>query len=65
VIGEHNQQVIRIPGDCWHGFKALGDEPAFLINMPTNLYDYEDPDEERLPCDTDEIPLDWDELPDE
>lgn len=65
VIGEHNQQVIRIPGDCWHGFKAIGDEPAFLINMPTNLYDYEDPDEERLPCNTDEIPLDWDELPDE
>ena len=64
VIGEHNQQVVRIPGDCWHGFKAIGDEPAFLVNFPTNLYDYEDPDEERLPPDTDEIPLDWDEQPD-
>jgi dTDP-4-dehydrorhamnose 3,5-epimerase len=63
VIGEHSQQVVRIPGDCWHGFKALGDEPAFLINFPTNLYDYEDPDEQRLPPDTDEIPLDWDETP--
>jgi dTDP-4-dehydrorhamnose 3,5-epimerase len=63
VIGEHNQKMIRIPGDCWHGFKAIGDEPAFLINFPTNLYDYEDPDEERLPYDTDEIPLDWDEEP--
>ncbi len=65
IIGEHNQKVIRIPGDCWHGFKAIGDEPVFLINMPTKLYDYEDPDEERLPYDTDKIPLDWDELPDE
>lgn len=63
VIGEHNQQVVRIPGDCWHGFKAIGDEPAFLINFPTNLYDYENPDEERLSPDTDEIPLDWDETP--
>lgn len=63
VIGEHNQKVIQIPGDCWHGFKTIGDEPAFLLNFPTNLYDYEDPDEERLPHDTDKIPLDWDKEP--
>jgi dTDP-4-dehydrorhamnose 3,5-epimerase len=63
VIGEHNQQVIRIPGDCWHGFKPIGDEPALMINFPTNLYDYEDPDEERLPYDTDKIPLDWEAKP--
>ncbi|MFC6733729.1 dTDP-4-dehydrorhamnose 3,5-epimerase family protein [Haladaptatus sp. DYSN1] len=63
IIGEHNQQVIRIPGDCWHGFKVIGNEQSMLINFPTNLYDYEDPDEERLPYDTDEIPLDWDEEP--
>lgn len=63
VIGEHNQQVVRIPGDCWHGFKAIGTEPALLVNFPTNLYDYENPDEERLPYDTERIPLDWDEDP--
>ena len=63
VVGEHNQQAVRIPGDCWHGFKTIGDEPAFLINFPTNLYDYDDPDEERLPPHTDEIPLDWDDQP--
>lgn len=63
VIGEHNQKVVRIPGECWHGFKAIGDDPAFLINHPSKLYDYEDPDEERLPYDTDKIPLDWDEEP--
>jgi len=61
VIGEHNQRVVRIPGDCWHGFKVVGNEKATLLNFPTNLYDYEDPDEERLPPDTDEIPLDWEE----
>jgi len=63
VIGEHNQKVVRVPGDCWHGFKSIGDEPAFLINFPSNLYDYEDPDEERLSYDTDRIPLNWDEEP--
>ena len=65
VIGEHNQKVIRIPGECWHGFKAIGDEQAMLINFPTNLYDYDDPDEERLPYDTDRIPLDWEADPHE
>lgn len=64
VIGEHNQQAIRIPGACWHGFKAIGEGPAFLVNFPTNLYDYDNPDEERLDPHTDRIPLDWDENPD-
>lgn len=63
VIGEQCQRAIRIPGDCWHGFKALGDEPAILLNFPTNLYDYDDPDEERLAYDTDKIPLDWEAEP--
>lgn len=59
VVGEHNQVAVRIPGDCWHGFKAIGDEPAFLLNFPSKLYDYEEPDEERIPHDSDEIPFDW------
>jgi len=59
VVGEHNQVAVRIPGDCWHGFKAIGDEPAFLLNFPSKLYNYEKPDEERLPHDTEEIPFDW------
>lgn len=63
VIGEHNQQAIRIPGACWHGFKVVGNEQAMLINFPTNLYDYDDPDEERLAPDTDDIPMEWDEQP--
>lgn len=61
VIGEHNQRVVRIPGDCWHGFEVIGNERALLINFPTNLYDYDDPDEERLPPDTSEIPMNWGE----
>lgn len=63
ILGEGNMNVIRVPGDCWHGFKAIGDERVMLLNFPTNLYDYEDPDEERLPPDTDEIPMNWDEKP--
>ena len=40
-------QLVRIPGHYWHGFKALGDEPAMLLYFTTNLYDPSQPDEER------------------
>jgi len=40
-------QVVRIPGHYWHGFKALGNEPAMLVYFTTNLYNPADPDEER------------------
>jgi dTDP-4-dehydrorhamnose 3,5-epimerase len=42
-----NLQIVRVPGQFWHGFKAVGDEPAFLIYFTTCLYDPKDPDEER------------------
>jgi len=42
-----NLQVVRIPGHYWHGFKALGNEPAMLLYFTTNLYDPKNPDEER------------------
>jgi dTDP-4-dehydrorhamnose 3,5-epimerase len=44
-----NLQLVRMPGHYWHGFKALGDEPAMLLYFTTNLYDYSAPDEERRP----------------
>jgi dTDP-4-dehydrorhamnose 3,5-epimerase len=42
-------QIVRVPGRYWHGFKALGDEPAMLLYFTTKLYDYTSPDEERRP----------------
>lgn len=40
-------QIVRMPGHYWHGFKALGNEPAMLLYFTTKLYDYTQPDEER------------------
>ena len=31
-------QVVRMPGHYWHGFKAVGNEPAMLLYFTTNLY---------------------------
>jgi len=44
-------QIVRMPGKYWHGFKALGNEPALLLYFTTRLYDADDPDEERRPWD--------------
>ena len=44
-----NLQLVRMPGHYWHGFKAVGDEPAMLVYFTTNIYNYSDPDEERRP----------------
>ena len=40
-------RIVRVPGKYWHGFKALGDQPAWLLYIVNKLYDYEKPDEER------------------
>jgi len=45
----HDLQIVRIPGDYWHGFKVLGNEPAWLLYFVNKLYDYKKPDEERRP----------------
>jgi len=58
TIGEENPLLVKVPQEVWHGFKAVG-ETAIVVNVPTELYDYENPDEHRLPPDTDKIPYDW------
>jgi dTDP-4-dehydrorhamnose 3,5-epimerase len=47
VSAVQNLQIVRVPGHFWHGFKAVGDEPAMLLYFTTNLYDPASPDEER------------------
>ena len=58
-IGEHNPVLIQIPNRLYHGWKCISESEALAINCPTEVYDYENPDEFRLPFDSDEIPYDW------
>jgi dTDP-4-dehydrorhamnose 3,5-epimerase len=58
-IGERNPTLVKIPPMVMHGFKAVGNEMAMIINFPTELYDYQDPDEHRVAWDSPEIPYDW------
>jgi len=47
ILTSNNPQVIRIPGNHWHGFKVIGNEQAWLLYFVNKLYNYEKPDEER------------------
>lgn len=59
VIGWQRQQLVIIPPHVYHGFTAVGTEAACIVNIPTELYDYDEPDEYRRPFDDPEIGYDW------
>ena len=44
-------KIVRVPGRYWHGFKVVGDKPAWLLYFVNRHYDYTNPDEERRPWD--------------
>ncbi len=59
VIGELNPALIVIPPRVWHGMMAIGGETAVILNIPTESYNREQPDElRRDPFDPD-IPFEW------
>lgn len=46
-IGEQNPMLIRIPKGVYHGWKGLTDI-SLVLNIPDKMYDYVNPDEQRL-----------------
>jgi len=59
IVGEKNPTLVKVPPKVWHGFKTISEETALVMNVPTNLYNYEKPDEHRLPPNTTKIPYNW------
>lgn len=58
-MGILNPLLLKIPPYVYHGFTPEGTEIALIVNFPTELYDYRQPDEYRLPYDNPAIPYDW------
>lgn len=59
IIGEDNPMLISIPSRIHHGWKCVSKVESIVISLPTKAYNYENPDEYRLPPDTKEIPYKW------
>jgi dTDP-4-dehydrorhamnose 3,5-epimerase len=58
-MGENHAILLKIPRGVAHGYKTLGTTPSLLLNFPTQPYNCEQPDEHRLPWNTDRIPYSW------
>lgn len=49
--------LLAVPPWIWHGVQNLSNEPSTFVNMFDKPYNYDDPDEWRLPPDTPDIPF--------
>jgi len=58
-MGVQNPILLKIPPGVMHGFKGISPEMTLIVNTPSEPYNYENPDEYRLPAHTDQIPYDW------
>ncbi|MEO0108702.1 MAG: dTDP-4-dehydrorhamnose 3,5-epimerase family protein [candidate division WOR-3 bacterium] len=58
-IGELNPTLVKVPPLVLHGMKGIGTEPAYFINCPTEVYNYEKPDEYRVDPNDSSVPYDW------
>ena len=58
-VGEHNPILVSIPEMVYHGFKCISETEAMVINVPTNIFNYKQPDEYRIDPHKNDIPYDW------
>lgn len=59
LVGMHNPLLIQIPKMVYHGFKCISEEEVMILNIPTETYNYESPDEYRIDPYDNDIPYDW------
>jgi len=58
-LGVHNPVLVQVPAGVYHGWMAVSQEEAVIINIPTRPYDRDHPDEQRLDPHENDIPYDW------
>ena len=57
--GREDPVLVKIPPGVYHGFMADGDRETQIINLPTEPYNREKPDEFRADPFDNDIPFDW------
>jgi len=58
-VGEENPLLVVIPNHVYHGFKTISDTESIMINIPTEPYNHDNPDEYRVDPYENDIPYDW------
>lgn len=62
IIGDQNRMLVQIPPGVYHGLKGVSPQPALALNCPDRPYDRKNPDEIRLPYDSDDISYNWERM---
>ncbi len=57
-VGTQNPSIVQVPNLVYHGWKCIGVEPALVVNVSTEAYNREEPDEFRLEPHG-SLPYDW------
>jgi len=58
-LGIHNPILIQVPPNVYHGWMCVSLEESIVVNIPSEAYNYEQPDEYRLDPHQNDIPYDW------
>ncbi len=58
-LGTHAMNRVRIPPGVHHGWKCVSPEEAVVVNLTSELYNYDNPDEVRKDPHENDIPYDW------
>jgi len=58
-LGENSPIRVQIPPGVLHGFKGCAAPVSLVVNVPDQLYNYQQPDEFRVPAHDNDVPYDW------
>jgi dTDP-4-dehydrorhamnose 3,5-epimerase len=51
--------LVKVPRDLDHGWKCVSETEAYIVNVVTRVYNYEQPDEHRIHPHDNDIHYDW------
>ena len=57
-VGTENRLLVQVPPLVYHGWKCISTDVAIVVNVPTETYNYDEPDEYRLDPHG-SLPYDW------
>ncbi|MHC4455852.1 MAG: polysaccharide biosynthesis C-terminal domain-containing protein [Planctomycetota bacterium] len=58
-LGEHCPGIVRIPPHVLHGWMCISQTTSYIVNVVSEVYNYNDPDEFRIHPHNNDIPYDW------
>ena len=59
-LGENSPILVQIPCGVLHGFKGLAEPYSLVVNVPDQVYNYQQPDEYRVHPHENDVPYCWD-----